>query len=175
MQDAQDLNAQQEQVNRLQARFKAQNQLRGGAAWFWWIAGLSIVNSIIMLSGGQWNFVVGLAITQFVDVIAHMLATRGNANVALAITAVGLALNVAIAGLFVLFGFLARKGMIWSFIVGMALYALDGLIFLWLGSWLNVGFHAFALFSLYNGLKAARTLRSMAQASSAGIVQHSAF
>jgi hypothetical protein len=164
MQDAQDMNAEQEQITRIQARLKAENQLRGGASWFWWIAGLSLVNSIIMVSGGQWNFVLGLAITQFVDTIAQLVAKESGPNVGMAITAFGLALDVAVAGLFVLFGFLARKGMIWSFIAGMVLYAIDGLIFLWLGSWVNVGFHAFALFGLYGGLKAARTLRNMAQA-----------
>lgn len=163
MQDNQDFNTQQ-QVNLIQARLTVQNRLRGGATWFWWIAGLSIVNSLIMVSGGKWNFVIGLAITQFIDAIAQLLAKELSPSGGAVITAFGLALSAVVAGMFVLFGFFARKGMLWSFIVGMVIYAFDGLIFLWLGSWLSVGFHAFALFGLYNGLKAARALQSTAPA-----------
>src|SRR5574340_77246 len=38
-----------------------------GANWFYWIAGLSVVNSVIVLFGGAWYFLVGLGATQFVD------------------------------------------------------------------------------------------------------------
>ena len=42
----------------------------------------------------------------------------------------------------------------------MALYALDGLIYLIGQEWLGVGFHAFALFCLFRGFKACRALNA---------------
>ena len=43
----------------------AQLHARGtsGAGWFFWIAALSLINSIILLSGGDRHFVVGLGVT----------------------------------------------------------------------------------------------------------------
>lgn len=35
-------------------------QAKSGANWFFWIAGMSIFNSLIQLLGGSLNFVIGL-------------------------------------------------------------------------------------------------------------------
>ena len=43
----------------------------------------------------------------------------------------------------------------------MLLYALDGLIFLWVQDWLSLGFHAFVLYGLYRGLDAGRRLEKL--------------
>lgn len=124
-------------------------QLKSGASWFYWIAGLSVLNSLVALSGKGWGFILGLGITQLIDAIAA--AGLGSTGVAVAIV-----LDVLVAGLFVLFGIFANKGHIWAFIVGMILYAADGLIFLIAQDWLGLGFHAFALLCLFGGLRAAR-------------------
>src|SRR5579862_2442373 len=47
-----------------------QRSAHKGANWFYWIAGLSIVNSLIMHGGGGIYFVVGLSVTLVVDAIA---------------------------------------------------------------------------------------------------------
>jgi hypothetical protein len=44
-----------------------ENQVKGGTSWFFWIAGLSILNSIIFFSGSSITFVVGLGATRFID------------------------------------------------------------------------------------------------------------
>jgi hypothetical protein len=162
MQEAQEVITQSTQADLIQARIKAENQLKSGANWFWWIAGMSVINSLIMLSGSDWNFVVGLGVTQVVDVFAQAIAVE-LADVGTIIKVAGLLIDIAIAGLFVLFGFLARKRFAWAFIIGMILYGLDGLIFLLVQGWLSVGFHAFALFGLYNGFKALKTLKTKSQ------------
>ena len=69
-------------------------------------------------------------------------------------------LDLLAAAVFVLFGVFANKRHTWSFVVGMALYALDGLIYLIGQEWLGVGFHAFALFCLFRGFKACRALNA---------------
>lgn len=127
-------------------------RMRSGASWFYWIAGLSLINSIASLMGADWGFIVGLGVTQIVDAFARGL---GGAAFAVAIT-----LNLLIAGMFILFGVFAHKRQLWSFIVGMVLYTFDGLIFAIASDWLAAGFHAFVLFWLFQGLRAASQLRA---------------
>ena len=122
-----------------------------GANWFFWIAGLSLVNSLIVVFNGEWSFVVGLGATQIVDGIASVVAADVEPNAVMIVRIVALALNVAIAAVFALFGWLARKRMGWAFILGMLLYLIDGLIFLLVQDWLSIGFHAFALFCIFGG------------------------
>lgn len=127
-------------------------QLKSGASWFYWIAGLSIINSIIALTGSGVGFILGLGITQFIDAFAQSLEGSGKM--------VAIFLDVVAAGIFVLFGVFANKRHTWAFIVGMLLYALDGLLFLLVQDWLGLGFHAFALFCLFRGFQACRALHA---------------
>jgi len=122
-------------------------RMKSGGSWFFWIAGLSLINSIAVFSGSEYGFIVGLSITQILD---HVLqGVGGNAK------AVALVLDVLAAGVFVLFGVFACKRHVWAFIVGMVLYAGDTLLTMLLGLWLGVAFHAWVLFSLFIGVKAA--------------------
>jgi len=113
-----------------------------GASWFWWIAGLSVVNSVLIHSGSDTSFVIGLGFTLVVDAML-----KGYLLVAVAIDAVALAI---ICGL----GFYARKGYLWAFVTGIVLYALDALIYLAFQDWMSVAFHGLALFYLFRGAKA---------------------
>lgn len=151
------------QINLMQAQLTAQQQLKGGANWFVWIAGLSVLNSLILLVGGSWNFVIGLGMTQIVDGVAQAIATSLAPDLASVVKIIGFVINIIIASVFVLFSFLAKKGYGWSFIVGMMLYALDGCIFVLVQSWLSVGFHLFALVGLYGGYKALKKLNALGQ------------
>jgi hypothetical protein len=126
-------------------------QLRSGASWFYWVAGLSLLNSIISLTGSNWRFLFGLGLTQIFDALR---ASFGGAG-----TIVVLALDLAAAGVFVLFGVFASKRHLWAFIVGMVLFALDGVILLLAQDWLGVGFHVFVLYCLFRGLTACRQLK----------------
>lgn len=133
----------------------------GGASWFFWIAALSLVNSIAHMSGSEWSFVLGLGITQIFDAVAIGLKEGVGKDHQGAISAIFFILDLLVAGTFVLWGVLARKGMRWAYIVGMVLFALDGLIFLVAGDMIGVGFHAFALFCIYTGFKACGQLQHM--------------
>jgi len=121
-------------------------RMRSGGSWFFWIAGLSLINSISAFSGGGWGFIVGLGVTHLVDGVA------GRRPVALGI-------NIVIAIFFILLGVFANRGQLWAFILGMVLYALDGLLYLKVEAWLATAFHVFVLFGLFNGFRAARQLR----------------
>jgi hypothetical protein len=148
----------------MQAVLRLQSQLKSGANWFYWVAGLSLINSLILLFGGKWSFIIGLGITQMVDGIAGAIANDANARASLILKLVAFFVDLVVAGIFVLFGVFANKGYKWSFIIGMILYALDGLIFLLVQDWLSIGFHLFALYSVYSGLRALGQLKSLEQA-----------
>lgn len=137
--------------------FQLQRQHKSGANWFYWIAGLSLVNSVLWLTGQEWTFIIGLGATQLVDGITIGLLEETNAGEWIKYAAMGI--DILIAGIYVLFGFLANKGFKAGFIVGMVLYALDGLIFLMVQDFLSIGFHVFALFWIFGGLKALSQLK----------------
>ena len=128
----------------------AAGQLRSGASWFYWIAGLSLINTIAAFSGSSWRFIVGLGITQVFDAFASKLSGGGKL--------VALLLDLMGAGVFVLFGVFAHKAHQWAFIIGGVLFALDGLIFLAVQDWLGVAFHVFVLYCLFRGFSACRRL-----------------
>jgi hypothetical protein len=153
----------QPQVASIEEKLKLENRLKNGAGWFFWIAGLSLVNSIILIVGGKWNFLIGLGITQAIDGIATGIAAEAGADVATIIKILAFVADIVVAGVFVVFGVLAMKRYKLSFIIGMVLYALDGLIFLIVPDFLSIGFHLFVLFGLYTGLQAHKKLSEMEQ------------
>ena len=140
----------------VQQRMRVESQMKSGANWFFWIAGLSLVNTVLLLSGSKWTFIIGLGVTQIVDSFAAGLGQMG--------IVVALCIDVVIAGVFAGFGVLSRKRQAWACVVGMVLYGLDGLLFLLFQDWLSLGFHAFALYGIFKGLQAMNELRRMEQA-----------
>lgn len=133
----------------------SQAQMRSGASWFYWIAALSLVNSIVAFTGSSWRFMIGLGITQIIDEFGNNLGAAGKG--------VALGLDLLAAGVLALFGIFGHKGHSWAFIIGMILFALDGLIFLLKQDWLGVGFHAFVLYCLIRGFMACRELKAAAR------------
>lgn len=135
-----------------------ESQLQSGAGWFIWIAGLSLVTSILWHVGSGIGFIFGLGITQLIDAIA----IEASEDVATpVIKVIALVLDVMVAGIFAAFGVFAKKKQQWAFIVGMVLYTLDALIFLMIRDLLSLGVHAFALFCIFKGFKACRELTRM--------------
>jgi len=128
-------------------------RMKSGANNFYWIAALSIINSVLSMTGSGTYFVIGLAVTLVLDAITIGLS-ESIPDATLIVKIIGLILSILIAGVFALFGFFASKGKRWAFIVGMILYGLDGLIMLALADWIGVLFHAFFLWGLFGGLRA---------------------
>ena len=133
------------------SKMMAAARARAGAKWFYWIAGLSMINSIVVLRGGNFHFVVGLGITSLVDGVAKRVGEVG--------PVLDLVISGSIAGVFVLFGRFAVKTEKWAFVSGMALYTMDGLLLLAARDFLAVGFHAFALYAIYRGYQAAKLVQ----------------
>jgi hypothetical protein len=124
---------------------------RAGAKWFYWIAGLSMINSIVVMTGGNLHFVVGLGITSVVDAFAKRVGSAGSV--------LDIIINGCVAGVFALFGTFAVKAQKWAFLVGMTLYGLDGMLLLGVKDILGVAFHAYVLFALYRGYTAAKQVQ----------------
>jgi hypothetical protein len=138
--------------------FALRHQLKSGANWFYWIAGISLVNSVISLFDGNWNFAVGLGITQIFDGIIRFGIEEGSGNW---IKAVFFSLDLVVAGMFVLLGVFANRRQSWAFVAGMILYALDGAIMIFAGDILGIIIHALALYFLFRGFQAARQLNQI--------------
>ena len=152
----QDLNAKVNQAGEILAKTHGE-----GASWFFWIAGLSVINSAVVLLGSQWSFLIGLGITQVIDGIALAVVQQVGEHIATTAKLVAFGLDVVVAGTFALWGILAMKRHRWAYVLGMILYALDGLIFLLVGDYLSLGFHVFALFFLFKGFKACGQLNKL--------------
>lgn len=146
---------QNEQIRLIQSKMRVERQLVIGANWFIWIAGLSILNTVIYLMGYQLNFVVGLGATQFIDGIANVV--YGNFKI------IAFVLDIIVAGIFALFGVFAKKRYKWSFIIGMILYSADALIFIFFQDWIAVAFHVYALFGIFKGFQANNILKKINQ------------
>jgi hypothetical protein len=145
------------------------DRAKSGARWFYWIAALSLVTSVIALVGGNWAFFASLGITQIIDAVAvYGLAPRIGEGVKI----VAFLFDVLAAGLFALMGYFAAKHHGWAFIVGMALYLLDALMFLavslllqapFFQAFIVVAFHAYVLWSIYGGYKASTRIPEAAR------------
>ena len=118
-------------------------QVLNSANWFFWIAALSLIGSFISMTGESRHFLIGLGITQVVDEVGKLAGS----------SAVAFVINLFITGVVAMFGFFARKGQKWAFLVGMILYALDGVLLLVATDFLSVAFHAFALFAIFRGFR----------------------
>ena len=125
-------------------------RVRSGADWFFWIAGMSVVNSVATLFGSTWQFVLGLGVTQIVDAVAAELG--GAAQV------VALLSGIVPVAFFAVMGYLARRGRRWPFVVGMLAFAVDGVVVLLLQNVISAAFHAYALYRIYGGFRAARQI-----------------
>ena len=130
-----------------------EKRIKSGASWFYWIAALTLVNSVAIYSGREWGFILGLMFTQIVD---HM-ARAGGLPVA------ALVFDLFAVGVFILFGVFAGKRHLWAFIVGMLIYGVDGLLAVIGQVWIGVAIHAFAMFCLFVGLKAALRFRQLSR------------
>lgn len=135
--------------------FELEKRVKSGGSWYYWVAALSLVNSVMAFSGGGGGFVIGLSVTQFMDA---MLSADGGV-----MKGVGLALGVLAAGVFALFGVFACKRHVWAFIVGMLFYGLDTILTVLAEQWLGLAFHGWVLFSLFIGTRAAMQINALSK------------
>lgn len=124
---------------------RRESAISSGANWFFWIAGLSVLNSLLSYFRGDWNFFIGLSGMHLVEVLAQKDSTL--------VRGLGLNLNLGAALLFCWLGLLARKRNRRAFMAGFIVYLADSLVFLGLGDNASLGFHALGLFMILGGYR----------------------
>lgn len=132
-------------------------KVQRGANWFYWIAGLSVINSAAFVMGAKFHFLAGLGLTELADAVIDVSIQQG-APAALKAVAIVFDLIVVIA--FALAGYFANKFFKAAFIIGVVVYAFDALLLLLLGDFFSAGFHVFALFFIVRGFLACRELKT---------------
>ena len=125
-------------------------EVRAGASWYYWVAGLSVINTLLSVFGAGIQFLFGLGITQVADAFGQQLDGGGKFA--------ALIVSLVAAGVLVLFGVFANKRQTWAFVVGLPLYALDAVILLLFRDWIGVAFHAYVIFRLVRAFLACRAL-----------------
>ncbi|HEX3800874.1 MAG TPA: DUF4339 domain-containing protein [Verrucomicrobiae bacterium] len=128
-------------------------QLIRGAQWFYWIAALSIINIVLGLAHAGIQLIfgeLGLA-SKALELVA---GSSGNLNE-------GVAAYIIVSAFFAVFGVFARKGQVWAFIVGALLYVVDGIVVILEPDWIALALHAYVLFRIFMGLKAAMQLKAV--------------
>ena len=132
----------------LSARFAS------GANWFYWIAGLTLLTSIIQLLGGNWAFFLSLGVTQLIDGLAiYFSDSSGDATKVIAIV-----LDIFITALFVGFGYLANQRHMWAYLTGMIVFLLDSLLSVLFLDWIGIIIHGIVLVLMMRGYIAGRDL-----------------
>ena len=139
---------------------EVESGIKSSANWFWWVAGLSIANSIATMLELKYGMLLGLGLGQFIDAMFYYDLEGNFQDPSVVAKVVHLFLTACVAGVFVILGFFARRRSLAAFVIGMVLYALDALLFVLLGDWVAVGFHAFVLLMLWGGLSLLRALRA---------------
>jgi hypothetical protein len=124
---------------------EAAAKVRSGADWFFWIAGMSAINSIATLLGSSWQFSLGLGFTQVIDAVGMLVGEGGRALVLVA--------NFLPLAFFITMGVHARRGRRWAFVSGMVAFVLDAVIILLFQDWIGAAFHGYALYRIYSGFR----------------------
>jgi hypothetical protein len=136
------------------ARAKLLQQRDNGASWFFWIGGLTLVNTVLFLIGSKYGFASGLGLALFVAVILEM-ASQGS------LVWLTVLLDLPLIALLFFFGRQARRGAAWPFVVGGIFYLLDLGLILLAEDWISAVIHALALFAFFSGWRAVRALRRL--------------
>ncbi len=140
-------------TNLVEQKLRAERVVKAGASWFLTVGALSLINSILSMSGAGIRFIFGLGIAQFVDAFANQAGQ--------AALVPSLIINACFAGVFVFFWNFARKGAQWAFLIGMAFYVVDALAMLALKDILAVAFHGYALWRIYRGFSGITSLKQL--------------
>ena len=133
--------------------------MRSSAGWLFLIAALSMVNSVVDLTGGTWHFFIGLGLMDAANAFGELVIKGTSGAVMALIFDAGLAAGIVVVAM------LARRGASWAFMLGMVVYGLDALLFVWARDWLSVVFHGLALFYLFRGYRASRLIAGSARVS----------
>jgi len=120
--------------------------IRNGGNWFFWVAALSLINTIAVATGNDWGFALGLQLTYFIGLTSDLWGAHGNS-----IALVG---NLLLVGGFIWFGIAGYSRKYLPYFLGVFIYAGDTILSLLSLHVLTIGIHVWALYSMVKGLTA---------------------
>jgi len=129
-----------------------EKQYRDGANWFYWIAGLSLLTSILLAVGSSYFPAIALGIVTLSTVMGMTIPALSNVVVVPIIIAVG------VLGLI---GYLSNKGHSWAYLLGISLFGLDTVLLLVFMDFMGICFHALALFFIIRGYVSLQKLKKL--------------
>jgi hypothetical protein len=135
------------------ARHVTRTSVLHGADWFFWLAILSLINTLLVFYYNLPNTPIALGITQWLD---------GTNAFGASMSTQSLGLNILIAGVLAMFGLMARRGSDLAFVVGIFLYVIDAMMIIGQREFWGFGVHLIGLFFLVKGLLASRHIRENA-------------
>jgi hypothetical protein len=130
---------------------QATSTIRESATWFYWIGGLTLFNVILHFTGSDVHFAIASSATTVIHLWTNQLESGGG------ILAFGL--DGLVLGTIALLTWLARYGVPQAFLAATVLYALDGLLALYLNHWLSLVFHGYVVWQFYRGYQAASLIQ----------------
>ena len=145
-----------------QINMKLEQKKKNAIDWFYWIAGISLLNTLLLMTKSSIYLLFGLGISNLIVATGMAFSQTSNSWVPQLISFI---LASLFSGFFILVG---RKGMEsrrWV-IVGLIIYALDLIPLILLDDVLSVGFHLFALLAIITQYYSAISLIK------AGIIKH---
>ena len=122
--------------------------------WFYWIAGLSLVNTLLILSHAGWSFMFGLTATQFLDYSWY----NHFSEYILVDLILGIIMYIFILGSIALAGFLSKRKYLWAMWIGLIIVFLDGLLSFHVEYYWGAIFHVFIIIQIIRGYEALRRL-----------------
>ena len=135
-------------------RLNYENKVKSGAGWFTIIALLTLINTIITISGQDWGFAVGLGITIFTDLAGVALSEQFGI-----LAKVGaVVFSLICAGTFFAVGVAASKRKVSMYVLGTLLYGIDTLITLVTVDPVAIGIHVVVLVLLVQSIVKCRKL-----------------
>ncbi len=142
------------------SRTALERTARVNSRWFYAIACLSLLNTFLAYGGAPIRITLGLAFTQLVDgIIAALFPDYYYLS---------LVIDVVIAATFIGFGYLSGHSDMAAFVIGLALYLFDTLLYLALivlgrtpMAIVAIIWHCVAAYFLWKGLRAALDLRAL--------------
>jgi hypothetical protein len=139
------------------------DDVRKGANWFYWKAGLTVVNALLMFFGFRWTFFLGLTITQIFQGVADQIALETEITSDAPVTSTANPVNVLVllislfcSAFMVMLGYYGGRGKKWALIVGLIIYAIDGVIYLLTASIFGFIIHAIGIYCLVRAISATR-------------------
>lgn len=95
---------------------------------------------------------MGLGLTQVLSGLGEALGSL--------VKPITIAASVAVIGSLCFLGYMACRGVVWAFVVGIIVLILDTFLLIPFASqeWLSIAFHVWAIISLFSGLKLAREI-----------------